>query len=80
VLLTVAVELLAATAVFSSPAAVTLSIWLSRSARVLLCFFSFLFDELFEWLLWAYACPETTKAVTKVAAIVFTSSSTTVGV
>lgn len=52
VLSTVAVELLAATAVFSSPAAVTLSIWLSRRARVLLCFFSFLSVDLFE-LLWA---------------------------
>lgn len=64
-LLAVTVELLAATAVFSSPAAVTLSIWLSRSARALLCCFSFFWDEAFA-LLWPYACPETTKAATKV--------------
>ena len=50
VFFTVAVELLAATAVFSSPAAVTLSIWLSRRARVLLCFFSLPADDLLELL------------------------------
>jgi C4-dicarboxylate transporter len=38
VLVSVTVELLAAAAVFSSPAAVTRSIWLSRSACALLCF------------------------------------------
>src|ERR1700709_2097572 len=64
----------AATALFSSPAAVTLSIWLSRSAWVLVCFLS---DDDFD-LLWPYACPETTKAATRVVVVTmfFTYAST----
>lgn len=72
-LLTVTEEFPAATAVFSSPAAVTWSIWLSRSSWVLVCFLS---DDLD--LLWPYACPETTKAATRVDVVTrfFTSAST----
>jgi hypothetical protein len=75
VLFSLTVELLAASAEFSSPAAVTLSIWLSRRARVLVCFFSV---DVFD-LLWPNACPEMTKAATSavVLTIFLTSSSTT---
>src|ERR1700722_16652790 len=69
-LLSVTVELLAAIEVFSSPAAVTLSIWLSRIA----CFACLSFDWL--GLFWPKAEPPTrTDAVTRVQANLFTSAS-----
>ncbi len=67
VLFSVTVELLAAIAEFSSPAAVTLSIWLSRSG----CLSWAVLD-----LLWPKAAPPTrTEAVTIVQMILFISDS-----
>jgi hypothetical protein len=64
VLFSVTAELFAAIAEFSSPAAVTLSIWLSRSGCLVL------------ELLWPYAAPPTrTEAVTIVQRILFISVS-----